>query len=135
MLLFHIFNTETIDRSIVFKTIDCRWTIYWQFKQLSRNFWLDVAYWTNYGNCYAWSSGVIVAIEKPGFFCQNFKNFMISKFSKKFQNFKKKIQKFIKNKIKILKFKISKFSQNFHQILKFQKISKFQKFPKNSKFS
>ena len=24
MLLFHIFNTETIDRSIVFKTIDCR---------------------------------------------------------------------------------------------------------------
>jgi hypothetical protein len=23
MLLFHIFNTETIDRSIVFKTIDC----------------------------------------------------------------------------------------------------------------
>jgi hypothetical protein len=38
MLLFHIFNTETIDRSIVFKTIDCRWTIYWQLKQLSRNF-------------------------------------------------------------------------------------------------
>ena len=28
MLLFHIFNTETIDQSIVFKTIDRRWTIY-----------------------------------------------------------------------------------------------------------
>jgi hypothetical protein len=42
---------------------------------------LDVAYWINYGNCYAWSSGVIVAMEKLGFFF-----FKISKIKKKNQN-------------------------------------------------
>jgi hypothetical protein len=36
---------------------------------------LDVAYWISCGNCYAWSSGVIVAIEKLGFFCKISKNY------------------------------------------------------------
>jgi hypothetical protein len=54
--------------------------------------------WTS-GNCYAWSSGVIVAIEKPGFFGQNIKIFMISKFSKFFKNFSfHKIYRYIRVK-------------------------------------
>jgi hypothetical protein len=44
-------------------------------------FSLDVAYWINYGNCYAWSSGVIVAMEKLGFFFSKFQ-----KLKKKNQN-------------------------------------------------
>jgi hypothetical protein len=53
--------------------------------------------------------------RNPDFSCQNFKNFMISKFSKFFKNFsfhkiskfKKKIQKFKINKKK--KFKVQNF--------------------------
>ena len=106
MLLFHIFNTETIDRSIVFKTIDCRWTIYWQFKQLSRIF-----YWTSLigqttviamRDPLALSSlsrnpDLFVKISKISWF-QNFQNILkisvfikfhkISKFKKKFKNLK-----------------------------------------------
>jgi hypothetical protein len=71
---------------------------------------------------YAWSSGVIVAIEKPGIFFPNFKNF---KKNSKFQNFQKisKISVFIKfHKISKLKKKI----QNL-KILKFQNFKNFKK--------
>ena len=97
MLLFHIFNTETIDRSIVFKTIDCRWTIYWQFKQLSRIF-----YWTSLigqttviamRDPLALSSlsrnpDLFVKISKISWF-QNFQNILKISVFIKFQNSKK----------------------------------------------
>ena len=55
---------------------------------------MDVAYWINYGNCYAWSSGIIVAMEKLRFFFW------------KFQKLKKKIKiyEILKKFWKILKY-------------------------------
>jgi hypothetical protein len=78
---------------------------FWESRlQHKCTWWLQVLwkfwnYWINYGNCYAWSSGVIVAMEKLRFFFSKFQNFQkISKISVfiKFQKFSKKKFKIIK---------------------------------------
>ena len=113
MLLFHIFNTETIDRSIVFKTI----------KTAAELFTGNLS---NFRGIFNWTSligqtTVIVMRDplalsslsrNPDFCFPNFKNFkifitfqnfhMISKFSKDFKNFSfHKISKFSKKNSKL----------------------------------
>ena len=127
LLFFSFSSCLTIERSIVFKTMD------WQCESCSRIFssatGLDKRFIFIRNTRTSSSINENSEIFKKKLNFKNFKIFMISKFSK-ISNFK--ILNTKKKKYFFLKFKISKKKK---KIQKFQTISKFQTFQKNSKFS